>query len=47
MFDSNFNLKIGDFGFSAPLSDDGLKTYLGTPNYMAPEIVYGIPYDGK
>ena len=42
LFDSNFNLKITDFGYSKYLSgDDGsgiLKTHLGTESYMAPEI---------
>ena len=40
--DSEFNLKIGDFGFAGPLEGrDGsgfLKTKLGTSNYMAPEV---------
>lgn len=43
LFDSEFNLKIADFGFAAPMSGrDGtfnLKTVLGTFGYMAPEII--------
>jgi serine/threonine protein kinase len=42
MLDSNFNVKIADFGFSAPVEGRTgtgyLHTYLGTKNYMAPEI---------
>lgn len=42
LFDANFNVKIADFGFAAPLEgNDGSglqRTYLGTPFYMAPEI---------
>ena len=42
MLDSNFNVKIADFGFSAPVEGrtgtGHLHTYLGTKNYMAPEI---------
>ena len=41
-FDSNYVLKIADFGFAAPMEGKDkkgfLKTYLGTMNYMAPEI---------
>jgi len=43
LFDSDFNLKIADFGFAAPLEGrDGshkLRTVLGTLGYMAPEIL--------
>jgi serine/threonine protein kinase len=42
LYDGDFNLKIADFGFAAPLyGRDGsgfLKTRLGTESYMAPEI---------
>jgi len=48
--DLNSNLKLADFGFSAPLSGrDGsgqLKTPLGTRSYMAPEIHNKQGYDG-
>lgn len=47
----NFDLKIADFGFAAPIDGkDGsgnLETFLGTLNYMAPEIHLRTPYDGK
>lgn len=42
LLDSQFVLKIADFGFAAPVAGkDGqgyLFTKLGTQNYMAPEI---------
>lgn len=51
MLDSDFNLKIADFGFAGPTAgrDGGgtLSTNLGTSNYMAPEIHLGQEYDGK
>ena len=41
--DENFNLILADFGFAGPIQGrDGegkLKTYLGTSNYKAPEII--------
>lgn len=50
MLDSEFNLKVADFGFAAPVSGrDGtgfLNTQLGTMSYMAPEIHLGKPYTG-
>ncbi len=48
LLDSDFNLKIADFGFAAPVQGrDGtgfLNTILGTINYMAPEILLREPY---
>lgn len=42
LFDSEFNLRVADFGFAAPIEGrDGkglLKSRLGTEGYMAPEI---------
>jgi serine/threonine protein kinase len=42
MLDSQFNVKITDFGFAAPIlgrtGTGYLHTYVGTKNYMAPEI---------
>ena len=34
-------LKICDFGYSKHDSDSSAKTGVGTPIYMAPEIIYG------
>merc|ERR1711990_92759 len=50
MLDSNFNLKIADFGFAAPAKgktgEGMLETQLGTASYMAPEIHLGKSYSG-
>lgn len=49
--DGNFNMKIGDFGFAAPMKGrDGTGThltYLGTDGFMAPEIHLTQPYEGN
>jgi len=37
------NIKIADFGESKKCKS-ALKTYCGTPDYMAPEIIKGTPY---
>ncbi|OHT00183.1 CAMK family protein kinase [Tritrichomonas foetus] len=38
-------VKIGDFGISREISDDALATtMIGTPYFMAPEILHGLPY---
>ncbi|KAI9596559.1 kinase-like domain-containing protein [Syncephalis fuscata] len=39
---SDMNVKIGDFGLAAMLADDDerKKTICGTPNYIAPEILF-------
>lgn len=57
LLDSDYNLKIADFGFAAPMdgtlrNDDGsytglCKTMLGTSSYMAPEIHLNQPYQGS
>ena len=45
MLDTDFNLKIADFGFS---SNQALnETKRGTDGYMAPEIYKGITYSGQ
>jgi serine/threonine protein kinase len=39
------NLKLGDFGLSKSLNENALcATYLGSPLYMAPEIIKGSVY---
>ena len=49
--DNNYNLKIADFGFAAPLKGkDGsgiLDTVLGTFSYMAPELHLEQSYSGS
>lgn len=51
LFDSDFNLKVADFGFSTLIAGkDGtgqLSTVLGTESYMAPEIHLRQPYSGS
>jgi len=40
------DLKIADFGFAKRVTQPNcLKTQCGTPGYVAPEILEGIPYD--
>ena len=50
MLDDEFNIRIADFGFAAPIEGrDGsgtLKTQLGTQSYMAPEILAREAYQG-
>ena len=40
------NIKLGDFGFAKRLADapEGLRTRCGTPAFVAPEILLGVPY---
>ena len=43
LLDAFYNIKIVDFGFACPLEGrDGtgfVRSVLGTPGYMAPEII--------
>ncbi|CAH8296255.1 unnamed protein product, partial [Schistosoma turkestanicum] len=47
LFDSYFNIKLADFGFSN-LFDGSKKldTFCGSPPYAAPELFQGRKYDG-
>jgi serine/threonine protein kinase len=49
LLDSDFNLKLSDFGFSSILMKDNqlLMTMKGTLGYMAPEIFQGKGYHGE
>ena len=43
-------IKLGDFGFCASLSEgenDKRKSVVGSPYWMAPEVIRGEPYDSK
>jgi len=42
----NFVLKISDFGFSTFWYNEKMKTEIGTPQYVAPEILAGEQYTG-
>lgn len=46
LLDTDFRLRLADFGFATFLSRGVLKTKLGTEGYMAPEI-RAKNYDGK
>ncbi|KAH7299003.1 hypothetical protein KP509_25G069200 [Ceratopteris richardii] len=47
LLDSNFNVKIADFGLSNVMLDGHfLKTSCGSPNYAAPEVISGKMYAG-
>eukprot|EP00568_Trieres_chinensis_P011971 CAMPEP_0183296170 /NCGR_PEP_ID=MMETSP0160_2-20130417/3845_1 /TAXON_ID=2839 ORGANISM="Odontella Sinensis, Strain Grunow 1884" /NCGR_SAMPLE_ID=MMETSP0160_2 /ASSEMBLY_ACC=CAM_ASM_000250 /LENGTH=341 /DNA_ID=CAMNT_0025457761 /DNA_START=70 /DNA_END=1095 /DNA_ORIENTATION=+ len=45
---SDSEVKIADFGFAKKvLAPKTLSTQCGTPGYVAPEILEGVPYDTK
>ncbi|KAI5191070.1 polo-like kinase 1 [Nematocida minor] len=40
--DDDFNIKVGDFGLAAVIDrEERKKTICGTPNYIAPEVLFG------
>ena len=53
IFDGNFNLKLGDFGFSSLIEKkkNGMpkyqKIFAGTPHFKAPEVTLEKEYDGE
>lgn len=40
-------LKLADFGFATLVDSNGRTTRCGTPAFVAPEVVQGIPYNTK
>lgn len=50
LLDKDYNIKIADFGFAAPVhgkeKSGFLRTYLGSYEYMAPELHQKKPYSG-
>mmetsp|Transcript_3353 Transcript_3353/g.10476 ORF Transcript_3353/g.10476 Transcript_3353/m.10476 type:complete len:511 (+) Transcript_3353:3016-4548(+) len=47
LLDSNYNVKIADFGLSNMMTDGHfLRTSCGSPNYAAPEVISGRLYAG-
>lgn len=47
---TNLNIKITDFGFAKcydPFNFEGFDDVLGSPLYMAPEVVKKLKYDTK
>ncbi|KAI9225178.1 MAG: kinase-like domain-containing protein [Piptocephalis tieghemiana] len=48
LLDQHCNVKLGDFGLSRTLqAEDFARTYVGTPYYMAPEVIDRSTYDEK
>ena len=51
LLDSNYNIKIVDFGFSKKMSgrdETGFnRSFVGTPGYQAPEILNHQRYQGQ
>lgn len=49
LVDFNGAVKIADFGFAAGLTEeqDKRKSVVGTPYWMAPELIHGLAYDAK
>lgn len=37
--DSDIDVKLTDFGLAKSVTEDGLKTFCGTPQYFAPEVL--------
>jgi p21-activated kinase 1 len=49
LFSSQGNIKLADFGFSGQIDDTSANrtSVIGTPCWMAPEVIKKMPYDTK
>lgn len=47
LLDENDDIKIGDFGFARWMRSNIAETSCGSPHYAAPEVIRGVPYDGR
>lgn len=46
LYVSSTQIKIGDFGFSTPVTDEALSTFCGSPAFAAPELLKEQNYMG-
>ena len=47
LLDEYDHIKIADFGFARWMPSNIAETSCGSPHYAAPEVIRGIPYDGR
>ena len=47
LLDRNNRIKVADFGFARWVRSSIAETSCGSPHYAAPEVIRGVPYDGK
>ena len=51
LFDKSYNIKVADFGLNGPnyllVNKGKLETKIGTPAYMAPELLLNQAYEGQ
>ncbi|KAH0795517.1 CAMK family protein kinase [Histomonas meleagridis] len=47
LIDGNGQIKIADFGFARWMKLNIADTSCGSPHYAAPEVIRGLPYDGR
>jgi serine/threonine protein kinase len=47
LIDANMNLRLIDFGLCSTIYCNTLKKKVGTPGYMAPEVIAGVEYSEK
>lgn len=47
LLDGFDNIKVADFGFARWMRENIADTSCGSPHYAAPEVIRGVPYDGR